>query len=52
MKNYICNKCGYLYQPNIGEPEKNIPEGTEFKDLPKDWTCFFCDAGKKEFFPV
>lgn len=29
-----------------------IEEGTDFDDLPEDWTCPYCGAEKSEFEPV
>lgn len=46
---YVCDVCGYEYDPAIGDPENGIPPGTPFEDLPDDWTCPTCGA-EKEFF--
>jgi len=51
MKRYICNVCGYVYDPKLGDPEHGIKPGTEFKDLPDSWTCPECGVGKDEFSP-
>jgi len=51
MKRYICNVCGYIYDPKLGDPEHGVKPGTEFKDLPADWTCPECGVGKDEFSP-
>jgi rubredoxin len=51
MKRYICNVCGYIYDPKLGDPEHGIKPGTEFKDLPDSWTCPECGVGKDEFSP-
>ena len=47
--NYICELCGYVYKPARGDAENNIPEGTDFEDLPEEWTCPLCGAGKEDF---
>ena len=39
---YICANCGYIYDPEIGDPEGGIEAGTPFEDLPEDWTCPIC----------
>jgi rubredoxin len=49
MDKYQCNVCGYVYDPEIGDPTQNIPPGTSFEDLPDDWTCPECGASKDEF---
>ncbi len=51
MKNYICNVCGYIYDPNAGDPDNGIAPGTPFEELPDDWVCPVCGAGKDEFSP-
>lgn len=51
MKRYICNVCGYIYDPKLGDPEHGVKPGTEFKDLPDSWTCPECGVGKDEFSP-
>lgn len=49
MRSYQCNGCGYVYSPELGDPESGIPPGTSFDDLPDDWVCPECGVGK-EFF--
>ena len=39
---YVCDVCGFEYDPAEND---NIP----FEDLPEDWVCPVCGAGKKEF---
>lgn len=46
---YKCNVCGYIYDPNQGDPETGIAPGTPFSRLPADWVCPICGAGKEEF---
>lgn len=48
MDCYEC-PCGYVYDPELGDPDHGVPAGTEFDDLPEDWVCPICDA-EKEFF--
>jgi rubredoxin len=49
MKKYVCNMCGYIYDPEEGDPDSDIPPGTSFEDLPEDWVCPVCGAEKDEF---
>lgn len=49
MKKYVCDVCGYVYDPKAGDPDNNIAAGTAFEDLPDDWTCPICGAPKSEF---
>jgi rubredoxin len=49
MEKYICSNCGFIYDPQIGDPENGIPPGTSFEDLPHDWHCPVCYVGKEHF---
>jgi len=49
MKKYVCNVCGYIYNPDDGDSDSGIPAGTAFEDLPEDWVCPVCGAGKDAF---
>jgi rubredoxin len=46
-----CDACGYVYDPSEGHPAKGFPAGTSFTDLPDDWICPDCGAGKDLFSP-
>ena len=52
MKKYKCLICGYIYDPAVGDHDNGIAAGTAFEDLPDDWVCPECGAGKDEFEPV
>ncbi len=49
MKKYVCDICGYVYDPNEGDPDSNIPAGTSFDALPDEWLCPVCGASKDDF---
>ena len=49
MDKYVCNPCGWIYDPGIGDPENGIAAGTAFENLPEDWVCPLCGAGKEDF---
>lgn len=49
MKRYVCEPCGYVYDPEAGDPDNGIEPGTAFEDLPEDWVCPVCGLGKDEF---
>jgi rubredoxin len=49
MESFKCTICGYVYDPAEGEPLNGISPGTQFGDLPDDYTCPVCGAGKDEF---
>lgn len=46
---YVCDVCGWEYDPEIGVPEMGIAPGTPFEDLPDDFVCPLCGAGKDAF---
>ena len=46
---YVCSICGYVYDPEKGDPDHGIPAGTAFEDLPEDWRCPRCRQGKEKF---
>ncbi len=52
MQKYVCEVCGYVYDPAQGDPDAGIAGGTAFDDLPDDWTCPVCAASKSEFSPA
>ncbi len=49
MDRYVCNLCGYVYDPVDGDPDNGVAPGTPFEDVPEDWTCPLCGAPKDEF---
>jgi len=49
MEKYECVICGYIYDPSVGEPENGIEPGIPFTELPSDYVCPLCSAGKDEF---
>ncbi len=51
MKKYVCDVCGYVYEPENGDPDNGIDPGTAFEDIPDDWTCPVCGADKDQFSP-
>lgn len=52
MMKYECSLCGYLYDPEIGDPDHGIPAGTPFDELPDEWVCPDCGVGKEDFVPA
>lgn len=49
MAKWECLVCGYVYDPAVGDPSAGIKPGTAFEDLPDDWVCPECGAGKDMF---
>jgi rubredoxin len=52
MKKYVCDLCGYIYDPAEGDPENGIEAGTLFESIPDNWLCPLCGASKNEFSPM
>ncbi len=46
---YKCTVCGYIYDPELGDPDGGIKPGTPFEEMPDDWVCPVCGASKSEF---
>ena len=46
---YKCMACGYIYDPEIGDPDSGIAPGTKFEDIPDNWVCPLCGVGKDMF---
>jgi len=49
---YRCRVCKYIYDPESGEARADVSPGTEFNQLPDDWHCPKCGAGKLRFVPI
>ena len=49
MDKWRCTVCNYIYDPETGDPDGGVSPGTPFAELPDDWTCPECGAGKEEF---
>jgi rubredoxin len=49
MKKYRCTVCGFIYDPEEGDPDSGIMPGTPFEDIPDNWTCPVCCVSKQDF---
>ncbi|WP_308580654.1 rubredoxin [uncultured Prevotella sp.] len=49
MKKYVCDVCGYVYDPAKGDPDNGVAPGTAFEDLLEDWVCPECGVEKDQF---
>ena len=49
MDKYVCTICGYVYDPEVGDTDSGITAGTPFEEIPDDWVCPICGAGKDDF---
>ena len=48
---YVCDVCGYVYDPAVGDPENVVAPGTPWEEVPEDWLCPLCAVGKDQFSP-
>ena len=46
---HVCNGCGYVYDPAVGDEENGVDPGTLFNKLPEDWICPLCGEEKDQF---
>ncbi len=49
MAKYKCTVCGYIYDPELGDPDNGVKPGTPFEGLPDNWSCPVCGAPKSDF---
>ena len=49
---WVCTGCGYVYDPERGDPEQGVPPGTPFEELPEDWCCPVCYLPQSAFDPL
>jgi len=49
MKSYVCDVCGYIYDPKSGDPDNGVAAGTAWESVPEDWACPICAVGKDDF---
>lgn len=41
--------CGYIYDPELGDPDNGVAPGTPFENIPDEWVCPICGAPKDQF---
>ena len=46
---WTCSICGYVYDPDKGDPDSGIQPGTLFEELRNDWVCRVCGISKDHF---
>ncbi|MEA1949437.1 MAG: rubredoxin [Thermodesulfobacteriota bacterium] len=49
MDKYVCTVCGYVYDPEQGDPDNGVNPGTKWEDVPDNWECPVCGASKDDF---
>ncbi len=49
MAKWECLLCGYIYDPEEGDPDNGVEPGTPWEEVPDDWLCPDCGAGKDAF---
>jgi len=51
MQKWVCNSCGWVYDPAIGDPFNGVPAGTPWEKVPDTWVCPECGSPKSDFSP-
>lgn len=49
LPKFICDVCGYIYDPEMGDSDGGVAPGTPFEDVPGFWVCPICGADKTHF---
>ena len=49
MEKYVCTICGYVYDPEAGDPDNGIAPGTKWEDVSEEWVCPLRGADKSAF---
>ncbi len=49
FRTYMCVICSFVYDEARGLPEEGIPSNTMWDDVPLNWKCPECGAGKEDF---
>ncbi|MCP4178217.1 MAG: rubredoxin [bacterium] len=52
MKKYVCDVCGWEYDPAIGDPDNGVEPGTAFENIPEGWVCPECGVDTDSFSEV
>ncbi len=52
MQKWECTLCGYIYDPEQGDPDNGVDPGTPWEEVPEDWVCPLCGATKDLFEPL
>ena len=47
MDKYVCNACGYIYDPAVGDPDNGIAPGTPRLRLCRTAGCVRCAASAR-----
>lgn len=48
-RRYRCRYCSHIYDEALGDSDSGIAPGTRFEDIPDDWMCPECGAGKGDY---
>lgn len=47
-----CKICWHVYDPAEGDPDRDVPPGTAFGELPPHWHCPECGATCDQFMVI
>jgi len=49
MTKWLCETCGWIYDPAVGDPDGGIAPGTAFENISGNWVCPACGVTKSDF---
>ena len=49
FRKFRCRYCGFVYDEELGLPDEGIAPGTRWDDIPDDFYCPQCGAGKEDY---
>jgi len=49
MTKWLCETCGWIYDPAVGDPDGGIAPGTAFENISDNWVCPACGVTKNDF---
>lgn len=49
MMKYVCDVCGWVYDEAEGDSQNGLASGTKWENVPEDFICPICGAGKDQF---
>lgn len=52
MSKYVCDVCGWVYDPAAGDPDNGVAAGTDWGQVPDGWLCPECQVDKSQFSPA
>ena len=52
MQKYECMACGYIYDPELGDPDNGVEPGTAWEDVQRIGYIHYVNMPKDMFEPI